>query len=457
MKTDKETLTIDSESEGLKLRSHKIRVEVVKGPNAGVVAELPGPEARIGSGKDCEVALKDPTVSRMHLILRIERDKIRVLDPGSRNGTLLDGTQIRDGYARPDSTIQIGGTTLRLRMLTDIVELPLSSSERFGRMVGRSVAIRRIFSILERAAATDATLLVEGETGTGKELVAEGVHEMSPRAGGPFVIFDCSAVSPTLIESELFGHVRGAFTGAVADRAGAFEEANGGTLFLDEIGELPLDLQPKLLRVLETGDVRRVGSNKPRHVDVRIVAATNRTLSRAVDHGSFREDLYYRLAVISIRLPPLRERLEDVPLLVRHFEQELASRWKPSAPLSNASVAAFAAQSWPGNVRELRNAVARALSLGVPEPPPEANPVPDASAALEVTLDVPLLVGRQRIADAYERAYLELALKQTDGNVSRTAEVAGVGRYFVQKAMKRHGLRDHPASVGSHPSKQRGE
>src|SRR6185503_10252161 len=276
MSDERGTRTLTPVPSGIRLRSHKIRIDVVRGPDAGASAELPGPEARIGSGKDCDFTLNDPTVSRFHLLLRIENDAIRVIDPGSRNGTTVDGTRARDAYARPDSSIVVGSSTLRLRMLRDVIELPLSSSDRFGRLLGRSVAMRRVFALLERVSPLEATLLIEGGTGTGKEHVAEGVHVASRRAGGPFVVFDCSAVSATLIESELFGHERGAFTGAVADRTGAFEAADGGTLFLDEIGELPLDLQPKLLRALERREVRRVGSNKPREVDVRIVAATNR-------------------------------------------------------------------------------------------------------------------------------------------------------------------------------------
>ncbi|WP_438000361.1 sigma 54-interacting transcriptional regulator [Sorangium sp. So ce185] len=441
MKPEDKTLPVERSAEGLKLRSNKIRIDVVKGPAAGANADLPGPEVRIGSSEECDFVLEDPTVSRVHLILRIEGDAIRVIDAGSRNGTSIDGTQVRDAYARPDSSIAVGGSTLHLRMLTDVVEVPLSANDRFGRLLGGSVAMRRVFALLERLAPTDATLLVEGETGTGKELVAAGVHENSARAAGPFAVFDCSAVTPSLMESELFGHVRGAFTGALTDRAGAFEEADGGTLFLDEIGELPIELQPKLLRALESREVRRVGSNKPRRVDVRIIAATNRSLSKEVERGEFREDLYYRLAVITVRLPPLRERLEDVPLLVRHFEQERAIPGSPRPPLPDAVLHAFSAQSWPGNVRELRNAVERALSLGGPGARFQEVGLAPIAATLNVSLDVPLLIGRDRVAEAYERAYLEIALKQAGGNVCRTAELAGVGRNFVQKAMKRYGLR----------------
>jgi DNA-binding NtrC family response regulator len=428
MKDMERTEPVAREPEALKLWSRRIRIEVARGPDAGKHAELPGVEVRIGTSKDCDFVLTDPTVSRVHLHLRVERDSIRVLDAGSRNGTSIDGTDIRDAYAR---------------MLADVVELPLSARDSFGRLVGRSIAMRRVFSVLERVALTDSTVLIEGETGTGKELAASGLHEASPRAQGPLVVFDCSAAAPALIESALFGHMRGAFTGAVGERPGVFEEAHGGTLFLDEVGELPMELQPKLLRVLEAREVRRLGARGPQRVDVRVIAATNRSLAREVDRGRFREDLYYRLAVISVRLPPLRERPEDIPPLVRHFERELSARFQPPpAPLPDSVVESFGAQAWPGNVRELRNAVDRALALGAPAPWGEQAPPAPLSGLPGVSLKEPLLAGRQRLMEAYEREYIELALRETGGNVSRAAALAGVGRKFMQQAMKRYGLRD---------------
>jgi transcriptional regulator with GAF, ATPase, and Fis domain len=422
----------------LRLQSHKIRVEVLGGPDAGRQVELPGPEVRVGSAPDCDLQLRDPTVSRHHLTVRLEDDRIRIMDAGSRNGTFLDGLCVRDAYARPDSHIALGQSSLRLAMLPEVVEIPLSPRERFGGLIGRSVAMRRVFAVLERVAPTDATVLVEGETGTGKELVAEAIHDESPRAGGPLVVFDCSAVSPTLIESELFGHVRGAFTGAVADRQGAFEAADGGTLFLDEIGELPLELQPKLLRVLERREVRRLGSNQARRLDVRIVAATNRSLAREIERGRFREDLYYRLAVVDVALPPLRERPEDIPVLIEHLVRQVGG---PQARLPERVSEALRAQSYSGNVRELRNAVARALSLAGPGAAPLATAAPE-SFAMAIDLSAPLREGRDRVLDAYERAYLQAALERTGGNVTRAAELAGVNRKFIQRAMKRLGLRE---------------
>jgi DNA-binding NtrC family response regulator len=430
---DVPTLSIVREGDLFKLRSRKIRVAVLAGPDAGQVAELPGPEAAVGSGADCELALKDPTVSRRHFTLRVDDVGLRVIDGRSRNGTILDGVRVRDAYARVDSTIVAGATTLQLRLLDETVELPLSAHERFGALLGRSIAMRRLYTVLERVAPTDATVLIEGETGTGKELAAEAIHDASARAQEPFIVVDCSAISANLVESELFGHVRGAFTGAANDREGAFEAADGGTLFLDEIGELSLELQPKLLRALERQQIRRVGANTHRQVDVRVIAATNRDLAAEVERGRFREDLFYRLNVVRVTLPPLRERADDIPLLVNHLAQQLARRGE-TPTLSRQTVRALQGQAWPGNVRELRNAVARALSLGEPA---SAAPATTPAAPLPIDLSVPLKVALDRLSDEFRRAYLEEALRQSGGNVTKAAELAGVNRKFIQRALKR--------------------
>lgn len=423
----------------LKLRAQKIRLEVLSGPNAGLQTELPGDEVRVGTGRGCHIVLFDAAVSRHHLTLKAESAGLRVIDAGSRNGTTLDGVRVRDAYAKPDSVIQFGNTTLRLRVLDDYIDVPLSARERMGGLLGQSIAMRRIFTLLERVAQTDDPVLIQGETGTGKELVAEAIHEHCARAEEPLLVFDCSAVSPALVESELFGHVRGAFSGAVADRAGAFEAAHGGCLFLDEVGELPLQLQPKLLRALERLEIRRVGSNAVQKVDVRILAASNRNLADEVARGRFREDLYYRLAVVTIELPPLRERSDDIPLLVEHFERELGQRGGRNTKLPPEALSRFSLQTWPGNVRELRNAVARALAVGaMPSVPPPA--LPGGGAVID--LDVPLKQARDRVADAFEEAYLREALHRTGGNATRAAELAGVNRKFIQRAIARYRLRE---------------
>ncbi|MDI3283788.1 sigma 54-interacting transcriptional regulator [Polyangium sp. 15x6] len=450
---DLNTWTMEADR-GLELRTHKIRVEVSRGPMAGVVTEVLGPEVRVGSGKDCDLVLEDPTVSRHHLLLRIEGDLLRVLDTSSRNGTTVDGVRIRDAYARPDSTIGLGASALRLQMMRDVVALPLSSRTRFGRLVGASVPMRGLFALLEKIARSNAmTVLVEGETGTGKELAAAAIHAESARASGPFMVFDCSSVSAGVLESELFGHKRGCFTGATENRVGRFEAAHGGTLFLDEIGELPLELQPKLLRALETRTITRIGENEPRRADVRIVAATNRSLAVEVERGRFREDLYYRLAVVPVRLPPLRERLDDIPLLVRHFEKEWQGRTDAPPLLPNEVLERMKAhpRPWPGNVRELRNKVEMMLSLGLDEPPwaAEETEEPPSAVLPVVNLEVPLHVGLAHLESAYKRAYVERALRETGYNVSQAAKIAGVGRAFVQRVMRRHGLRTSDEGGGS--------
>jgi transcriptional regulator with GAF, ATPase, and Fis domain len=417
-----------------RLRSRVIRVEVVSGPAAGVTADLPGPSATIGSARDCDLVIDDPTVSRRHVTLAVDERGVRVTDAQSRNGTWVDGVRVFDAIARVDSTITIGKSVVRLRLTDDVVEVPLSPRDRFGGLLGTSAAMRRVFSLLERVAATDATLLIEAQTGTGKDLAAEAVHEASPRTNGPYIVFDCSAISAGLVESELFGHVKGAFTGATADRAGAFEAADGGTLFLDEIGELPLDLQPKLLRALENREVRRVGANQRRQVDVRVIAATNRSLTAEVERGRFREDLYYRLAVVRLTLPPLREHPEDIPMLVRHFAN---GRDVPAAVID-----AFSAQAWPGNVRELRNAVERALSIGFPGAGPSHTVRRPDAAPTPIDLSLPLKDARDALAEEFERAYLREALAKSGGNATRAAQIAGVSRKFVQRALERYKLRD---------------
>jgi DNA-binding NtrC family response regulator len=335
--------------------------------------------------------------------------------------------------------VRCGHTAIRVDVGDDVVRVPISDRVRFGDMIGGSTEMRRIYAILERVAPTDATVLVQGETGTGKELVARALHQASPRASGPFVAVDCGAIADNLVESELFGHVRGAFTGAVSNRLGLFEQAAGGTLLLDEVGELPIALQPKLLRVLESREVRPLGTNVARRVDVRIVAATNRPLARAVNDGSFREDLYYRLAVVQVVLPPLRARREDVVPLARHFHGVFAG---PDAPFPESLIPTLTARGWPGNVRELRNFVERSVSMGwvaSADAAPE-TPVPPGIEAL-VPTDLPLKKARAAWVARFETLYIQALLRRTGGNVTRTAQLAGVNRRWLQRLIASLGLR----------------
>jgi DNA-binding NtrC family response regulator len=416
----------------------------VDGPSRGARVHVEGGEARVGSAPGNHLALADATVSRVHCELRARPDAVIVKDCGSTNGTFVEGVRLREGEVKPGTTVRVGNSAFRIEAAGGASFLPVSESTSFGELVGASLEMRRVYAILERIAGTSATLLIEGETGTGKDVVARSLHAASRRAEGPFVPVDCGAIPENLVESELFGHVRGAFSGAVNDRKGVFEEAHGGTLFLDEIGEMPLSVQPKLLRAIETRSIRRVGGNTERPVDVRIVAATNRSLAAAANAGTFREDLYYRLAVVDVKLPPLRARGEDVALLARHFYARFAG---PEASLPPSFVDMLATRTWPGNVRELRNFIERSVSLGfVAEPassPGRTVASAATGAALEkiVPLHLPLKDARQAWTESFESIYVRAMLERTSGNVTRAAQLAGVNRRFLQRLMARLGLR----------------
>ena len=419
-----------------------VEVTVIDGPDRGVARSVAEGAMKVGTSPSNALRLTDPTVSRIHCEISPIPGGARIVDDGSTNGTWVDGHRVRDVDVGSGASVRVGATTLRIVVGDDTLDLPLSTREGFGAVVGASVAMRRIYAVMERAAPSNATVLLQGETGTGKELVARAIHDGSRRAQGPFVAIDCGAIAPTLIESELFGHVRGAFSGAVGDRKGLFEEAHGGTIFLDEIGELPLALQAKLLRVLETFEVRRVGSNATRKVDVRVVAATNRPLAPAVNEGAFREELYYRLAVVEIVLPPLRARREDIPMLAAHFAAHLAGS---AAALSPDFVSALMTRSWPGNVRELRNFIERQVTLGGTDLAPGsrrpgARAVPSGIEAF-VPVDMPMKQAREAWLAEFEGAYARALLKRTNGNVTRAAEIADVSRRFLQRLMIRVGMR----------------
>jgi DNA-binding NtrC family response regulator len=338
----------------------KVRLEVTRGPDTGLAFDMAGQLARVGTADDNHLVLKDDTVSRYHLDLEPTPAGLRVRDAGSTNGVFADAARIYDAVLPLGSRLRLGDTEILTSPLDETVEREQTTRDRFGDLLGCTSHMRELFADLERIAATDVTLLIEGETGTGKDLVAESVHGASARNGGPFIVFDCGAVSPALAESELFGHERGAFTGATHTHEGVFEQAEGGTLFLDEIGELPKELQPKLLRVLEKRQVRRVGGTKVIPFDARVLAATNRHLRAEVARGDFREDLYFRLAAATVAVPALRERMEDLPLLVEHF---LALERPPRSirDIPKDVWELFRSYRWPGNVRELRNAVQRLL------------------------------------------------------------------------------------------------
>jgi DNA-binding NtrC family response regulator len=318
---------------------------------------------------------------------------------------------------------------------------------RFGRMVGRSAVTRSLFELLQRASASDATVLIEGETGTGKEATAEAIHYEGARKEGPFVVIDCGAIPPQLLESELFGHERGAFTGAVMARQGAFEAANGGTIFLDEIGELTLDLQPKILRVLERRQVKRVGSTNYAPIDVRVIAATNKSLRAEVQAQRFRSDLYYRLAVVQVKLPPLRERIADIPILVDHVLTSLDVADQPIADTLRSSdfLNRVTHYSWPGNVRQLRNYIERCVALDNPNLPPNTDTKPPDNVAVSETVDIsqPLKIARDHCVSNFEKRYLEALLAEHNNNVTAAARAAEVDRIHFYRLLWKHGLREY--------------
>jgi transcriptional regulator with GAF, ATPase, and Fis domain len=425
----------------------KTRLLVVSGPDCGAKLEIAGESASLGTAPDNDLVLHDDTVSRRHCEIESSPEGIRVHDVGSTNGVLVGGVRVYDAALSGAQTLWLGNTQVSVTPLDETVDRLEAATDRFGDVIGASARMRAVFADLERIAATDLTLLIEGETGTGKDIIAESVHRSSSRADGPFIVFDCGAVAPSLAESELFGHERGAFTGAVTARSGVFEDAHGGTLFLDELGELPKDLQPKLLRALEKQEVRRLGSHKVVAVDVRILAATNRNLAAEVQRGAFREDLYFRLAATRIVVPPLRERMSDLPLLVEHF----LSLERPPRHIDDIGPDVWQmlnAHRWPGNVRELRNAVRRLLVT--PERAVEslASPPSDSRSSLASPEEIlPLRVARRDVNDAFEQNYVRAALERAGGSVSRAASLAEVSRQMLQKLMRKHGIGSGPSTA----------
>ncbi len=416
------------------VRYSKVRLQVTRGRDAGASLDVAGQPVRVGSADDNDLVLRDDSVSRHHCELEPVAGGMRVRDAGSTNGVFAAGVRVYDALVPFDARLVVGDTELAFAPSGDTVEREQTTADRFGDLLGCSPRMRELFADLERIAATDVTLLVEGETGTGKDLVAESVHRASARSAGPFVVFDCGAVAPSLAESELFGHERGAFTGAVQAHAGVFEQADGGTLLLDEIGELPRELQPKLLRALENRQVRRVGGSRVVTFDARIVAATNRNLRAEAARGAFREDLYFRLAAAHVVAPPLRDRMEDLELLVAHF----LSLERPPGAVEDVPPHVwdlFRAYRWPGNVRELRNAVQR-LRVTPDRPLPPAAASSPRPAGDEV---LPLRVARREAGDAFERSYLASVLARAGGSVTRAAALAEVSRQMMQKLMRKHG------------------
>jgi DNA-binding NtrC family response regulator len=413
----------------------------ISGPDRGESAKLAEghPVVYFGSSPDCEMALSDKTVSRRHLMAALEGETVILRDQGSTNGTFVQGSRFKEITIGFGAEFKLGRTVIKFLPEEEIVDPEPSQDSAFGQLIGGDTKMRQLFKLMQDVAVTDATVLIEGETGTGKELIAEEIHNHSTRRDGPFVVFDCGSVPRELIESALFGHVKGSFTGAIGDRKGAFADAHGGTIFLDEIGEMALDLQPSLLRVLDKKAVRKVGSNTYEKIDVRVVAATNRDLRSEVAKKAFREDLYYRLAVIRLSVPPLRERGTDIPVLIDYF----INRFSPGRPLnvSPEDMNQLRRHSWPGNVRELRNSIERACllargdSINLDDALTE-----DAAPALGIRTDLPFKEAKGQLVEKFERQYIEDLMRRHKMNLSAAAREAQIDRKHLRELMRKYDL-----------------
>lgn len=416
-------------------RFRRVSVEVEEGPDRGANVTSTGDEVVMGTAAGNHLVLTDPSVSRIHCSITADRDGFLLRDLGSTNGTTLGGFRVERAWIKDGASVRLGRTKLRFRCLDSEIREPLSDDTRFHNALGQSEAMRRLFAVLPRIAGSESAVLLEGETGTGKGLLAEAIHGASRRAAGPLVVIDCASIPPSLVEGELFGHLKGAFTGADTARTGAFEAAAGGTVFLDEIGELPLSVQPKLLRALEARVVQRVGARTPTPLDVRVVAATNRELRQEVNRGSFRADLFFRLAIVHLTVPPLRERTEDIALLAEHFFRELGPLGARPSP---ALLESYGARSWTGNVRELRNAVERDVLLG--EGASMADIAPTSRPAPAATSDAPFRVLKEQAIRAWESAYLRDLLDAHGGNLTHAARAAKMDRNYLRELLRRHNL-----------------
>jgi transcriptional regulator with GAF, ATPase, and Fis domain len=421
-------------------------LKVVRGPDAGKTLAIDGAQpgrVLLGTSPSCELRLSDPHVSRRHVALEVEPRGLRVTDLASTNHTFVNDLAWLDGYLGGGERLRLGETLLQVdRGATSSV--PIATEASFGRTIGESAEMRRLYPMLRRVATSDVPVVIEGETGTGKEVLAESIHEEGPRAAKPFIVFDCTAHPASLIESALFGHERGAFTGATELRKGVFEQADQGTLFIDEIGDLELGLQAKLLRALERREVRRLGGDRWIKVDARILAATRRDLDREVATGRFRDDLFYRIAVARIELPPLRKRTGDVSVLARHLWRTSGGRGE----IDQALLDRYEAYGWPGNVRELHNTIARHVALGATDdvgaarpgsgaPPPSAPP--SALDAMEQILarNLPFVQARDQAMAEFRRRYVSRALAASGGNVARAAATSGIARRYFSLIMSR--------------------
>ncbi|HSR96946.1 MAG TPA: sigma-54 dependent transcriptional regulator [Kofleriaceae bacterium] len=436
MADDPRTTEALTSSRPVRVVVRECRLTVVGGERDGTPFLFAAERMVIGADPKADLVIDDAAMSKFHCEIRIADGAATVRDLGSRNGTLIDRVPVIEAPLRDGALLGLGRTQLQFNVGTREVEVPLSPRERFGRLLGRSAAMRATFAVLEAAATSDSTVLLQGESGTGKDLAAESIHHESARRDGPFVVVDCGAIPANLLEAELFGFEVGAFTGATAQRIGAFEAAVGGTILLDEIGELALDLQPKLLRAIERREIQRIGGTQRIAIDVRIVAATNRNLKAEVNARRFRSDLYFRLAVLVVTVPPLRDRAADIPLLVGALLDDLhaGDSAMASALRGGELLPELLRHGWPGNVRELRNYVEACVVRQE-----RATTTSTAEPAIDVAL--PLRVVRERWLRHVERRYLEQLLLIHGNNVSAAARAAGIDRVHLHRLLARVGLR----------------
>ncbi len=418
-----------------------LQVTVVDGPDVQETRLVEGDRVTIGTADGNDLVLSDPTVSRYHLELRRTPRGVHVSDLQSTNGTFVGNVLIERCLVRAGSTIRLGHTKLVVEDQGQTTR-EVYDGDRLGGIVGRSPAMRHLMARVAKVATTPVSVLLVGESGTGKEVVARTIHELSQRAEQPYELVDCASLASQLIASELFGHERGAFTGADRQHVGAFERAHRGSLFLDEIGELPAELQPNLLGALERRRIRRVGGKTDKAIDVRVISATNRDLRSEVNSNAFRLDLFYRLAVVSIEVPPLRDRPEDVPLLAEHFARELGTHVSFEDLFPEDVRQAMSGHRWPGNVRELRNLVDATVAMGE-APPLSQNSAQPFGPGIHVGeyLDLPYKQARKRIVEQFEARYLPHLLAQTEGNVSEAARRARMDRSYLFSLLRKHQLR----------------
>ena len=445
----------------------RVMLRVKSGPDMGSQSTVARSRITIGRSAVNDLVLTDSSISGTHAEIVLGDNGVQLHDLDSTNGTFIGAIRISSAWIEPGMVIKVGKTEIEL-IQADEVQVPISGEDHYGALYGRSPAMREVFAILQRVAPTEMSVLIGGQTGTGKELVARALHDESPRQKGPFVVLDCGSLPRELAEAAILGHKKGSFTGAVSDRPGCFEEADGGTLFLDEIGELPLELQPKLLRVLDRREVQRIGESQVRKVDVRVVAATHRDLRMMVGQGSFREDLYFRLSVMTVDLPPLRERGDDVIMLAERFLEDLVRMMNGAMPrpaFSDAARDALLGEAFPGNVRQLKNIVQRAAHLcrnGIIEPSDlhlgrrEERPVAsstdqgaDGAPGIDPALyEQPFKEAKQVMVDTFERAYFGRLLAKTDNNLSRASAEAGITRYYLRELLKRLGMHKSKEEAG---------